>query len=134
MPNGFAAVLGAGPPKGFAGVVVGGGADAGGAMTGPRLHARSGPLTEQLLLSPGPFGLGQVPRRLLPDRTTTMVCGLCSTGCGLDVHLQGDQVVNLTPSVAYPVNLGMACPKGWEALTPLQATDRATIPASTRCM
>jgi anaerobic selenocysteine-containing dehydrogenase len=26
------------------------------------------------------------------------------------------------------VNLGMACPKGWEALTPLAAPDRATIP------
>ncbi|HMJ91990.1 MAG TPA: molybdopterin oxidoreductase family protein, partial [Candidatus Acidoferrum sp.] len=28
----------------------------------------------------------------------------------------------------YPVNLGMACPKGWEALTPLAAPDRATTP------
>src|SRR5207248_4914857 len=28
----------------------------------------------------------------------------------------------------YPVNLGMACPKGWEALTPLAADDRGTTP------
>src|SRR5690606_27459197 len=28
----------------------------------------------------------------------------------------------------YSVNLGMACPKGWEALTPLSATDRALYP------
>src|SRR5690606_38577935 len=27
-----------------------------------------------------------------------------------------------------PVNLGMACPKGWDALTPLAAPDRATTP------
>src|SRR5690606_33790545 len=33
-----------------------------------------------------------------------------------------------TPTVDYPVNLGMACPKGWEALTPLRAPDRATSP------
>ena len=36
--------------------------------------------------------------------------------------------VGLTPSADHPVNLGMACPKGWEALTPLQADDRATTP------
>ena len=39
--------------------------------------------------APGEFGLGQVPARLKPDATTTMVCGFCSTGCGLKIHLQG---------------------------------------------
>jgi assimilatory nitrate reductase catalytic subunit len=92
------------------------------------LHQRSGPLTRDLLLSPGAFGLGRVPDRLKPDGTTTMICGFCSTGCGLEVHLQGGEAVNLSPSSGYPVNLGMACPKGWEALTPLRAPDRATTP------
>ncbi|MEO1173024.1 MAG: hypothetical protein AAFX94_13385, partial [Myxococcota bacterium] len=36
--------------------------------------------------------------------------------------------VNLTPSATHPVNRGVACPKGWEALTPLAAPDRATVP------
>jgi len=36
--------------------------------------------------------------------------------------------INLTPTLNYPVNLGEACPKGWEALTPLKAYDRATKP------
>ncbi len=36
--------------------------------------------------------------------------------------------MNITPTVSYPVNLGMACPKGWEALTPLRADDRAVRP------
>ena len=36
--------------------------------------------------------------------------------------------MNLTPTTDYPVNLGMACPKGWESLTPLRAADRATTP------
>ena len=36
--------------------------------------------------------------------------------------------MNLSPATDYPVNLGMACPKGWEALAPLQAPDRATTP------
>jgi len=92
------------------------------------LHQRNGPLTRDLLLTPGAFGLGRVPDRLKPDQTTTMVCGFCSTGCGLNVHLKGGEAVNLSPATDYPVNLGMACPKGWEALAPLRAVDRATTP------
>ncbi len=92
------------------------------------LHTRDGELTRELARTDGGFGLGQVPTRLQPDATTTMVCGFCSTGCGLDVHLKNAEAVNLTPSKNYPVNLGMACPKGWEALTPLRAPDRATTP------
>ena len=89
---------------------------------------RHGVLTRDLLRAPGGFGLGQVPQRLQPDATTTMVCGFCSIGCGLDVHLKHGEAVNLSPTTQYPVNLGMACPKGWEALTPLRAADRATSP------
>ncbi len=87
-----------------------------------------GALTQDLVLHPGRFGLGKVPARLKPDNTTTVVCGFCSTGCGLNVHLKDGQAINLTPTTDYPVNLGMACPKGWEALTPLHAPDRATTP------
>ncbi len=36
--------------------------------------------------------------------------------------------MNLTPSTDYPVNLGMACPKGWESLSALNAPDRGTTP------
>lgn len=92
------------------------------------LRRRSGPLTADLVREPGGFGLGQVPARLKPDATTSMVCGFCSTGCSLDVHLRDGVAVNLTPTTNYPVNLGMACPKGWEALVPLRAPDRATSP------
>jgi assimilatory nitrate reductase catalytic subunit len=92
------------------------------------LRQWTGPLTEELVLKPGEFGLGQVPARLKPDATTTTVCGFCSTGCALNVHLRGGEAINLTPEVNYPVNLGMACPKGWEALAPLRAADRATTP------
>ena len=91
-------------------------------------HATNGPLTRELLRQPGEFGLGQVPARLAPDATTQMVCGYCSTGCGLNVHLRNGEAVNLTPATEYPVNLGMACPKGWEALTVLDAPDRAVTP------
>lgn len=92
------------------------------------LRSFTGPLTEKLVREPGEFGLGQVPADLAPDSTTDMVCGFCSTGCSLKVHLKDNEAVNLTPSIEYPVNLGMACPKGWEALTPLESEDRGTDP------
>ncbi|MEO1996718.1 MAG: molybdopterin-dependent oxidoreductase, partial [Planctomycetaceae bacterium] len=88
----------------------------------------TGPLTRELLLSPGGYGLGKVPDRNRPDAVTDMVCGYCSTGCSLKVHMRDGTAVNLTPTADYPVNRGMACPKGWEALTPLRADDRATTP------
>ena len=92
------------------------------------LRQWTGPLTNDLVLHPGDFGLGQVPARLKPDATTTVVCGYCSTGCGLTVHLKNGEAINLSADANYPVNLGMACPKGWEALTPLDAPDRGTTP------
>ncbi len=95
---------------------------------GAMWHARDGKLTQLLDRKPGGFGLGQVPRDRAPDGTTTLVCGFCSTGCGLSVHMRDGVAVNLTPAVDYPVNHGMACPKGWEALAPLAAPDRATVP------
>jgi ferredoxin-nitrate reductase len=93
------------------------------------LHARTGPMTSDMVLHPAEFGLGQVPARLKPAATTRSVCGFCSTGCALKVHLNDrGEAINLTADASYPVNLGMACPKGWEALTPLAAADRAVTP------
>ena len=96
--------------------------------SGGLLRRVGGPRTAELARTPGGFGLGQVPVRLAPDRTTTVVCGYCSTGCSLDVHLVDGRAVNITPTVDHPVNLGMACPKGWESLAPMEAPDRATTP------
>jgi anaerobic selenocysteine-containing dehydrogenase len=92
------------------------------------LVRHDGPLTRDLLLEPAKFGLGRLPKGLQADQTATMVCGFCSTGCGLEILLRDGQAVGLAPATEYPVNLGMACPKGWEALTPLQGPGRATTP------
>ncbi|HEY3862741.1 MAG TPA: molybdopterin oxidoreductase family protein [Verrucomicrobiae bacterium] len=92
------------------------------------LREWDGPLTRDLVLQPAAFGLGRLPARLHPDATTASICGFCSTGCGLDIHLRGGEAINLTANAKYPVNLGMACPKGWEALSPLAAPDRGTTP------
>jgi len=92
------------------------------------IRARTGKLTRLLERERGGFGLGQIPKDLKPDATTTLVCGFCSTGCGLRVHLKDGEAINLSPDTHYPVNTGMACPKGWESLAPLAASDRATTP------
>jgi len=92
------------------------------------LHEKNGRLTEELILESSSLGLGKLPKRLLPEQVKNSVCGFCSVGCGLTIHLKSQQAVNLTPMEDYPVNLGRACPKGWEALSPLKAPDRALMP------
>ena len=92
------------------------------------LIAKDGPLTAQLVQRPGAFGLGQVAGQA-PAGTAKSICGFCSTGCSLNIHLDAEgAAIGLTPDSNYPVNLGMACPKGWEALTVLSSGDRATQP------
>ncbi len=92
------------------------------------IRSHNGKLTHEMVLSPSQFGLGKTPSRLQPDSTTSMVCGYCSTGCSLKIHMKDGKAINLSPNPDYPVNLGMACPKGWEALTALNAKDRGTTP------
>ncbi len=92
------------------------------------LRRTTGPLTEELARVPGGFGLGQVPAGRAPDAVARLICGYCSTGCSLDVHLKDGAAVNVTPTVDHPVNRGAACPKGWEALAPMAAPDRLTTP------
>jgi assimilatory nitrate reductase catalytic subunit len=69
-----------------------------------------------------------MPNRLAPDQVARMVCGFCSTGCSMNALLKSGQAVGLLPTTEYPVNLGMACPKGWEALEPLRGPGRAVTP------
>jgi len=94
----------------------------------PPIRQWEGPKTSRLIRTPGKFGLGQTVHHSVPDATTSMVCGFCSTGCGLNVHLKDGKAINITPDASYPVNIGMACPKGWEALEPLKSSDRGVEP------
>lgn len=94
----------------------------------PVLHQRSGALTDRLGRKASTIGLGSLPVSSLPDSVTKSVCGFCSTGCGLAIHMRDGVAINVTPDHDYPVNTGMACPKGWESLRVLDAPDRATSP------
>lgn len=55
-------------------------------------------------------------------------CGYCSTGCNLSVELTDSGVSKVSARSDYPVNLGKACPKGFQFLGHLGASDRAAIP------
>jgi assimilatory nitrate reductase catalytic subunit len=96
-------------------------------MHNPLIQVAGSSMRKHLLRSGNPE-LRQAAAQRAPDTTATMVCGYCSTGCGLDVHLAEGEATGLSPAAAYPVNRGAACPKGWEALTVLEAPDRATTP------
>lgn len=93
-----------------------------------RIRAHDGVLMERLVQAPAAYGLGRLPKVVQPDATVNSICGYCGTGCSLKIHLKNGEAVNLSAQTDYPVNIGMACPKGWEALTPLSAKDRATTP------
>jgi anaerobic selenocysteine-containing dehydrogenase len=99
-----------------------------GPLLGNIWRQHDGRLSRELAQTEGGFGLGRVPENRRPDATTETTCGFCSTGCGLTVHLQQGNAVGLSPATAHPVNLGTACPKGWESLAVLDAPDRATQP------
>ncbi|MEI2698360.1 MAG: molybdopterin-dependent oxidoreductase [Microthrixaceae bacterium] len=96
----------------------------------PAVRARGGPLTRELRRVPleGVGPTQQVPDSRAPDDVKASVCGYCSTGCSLDVHRRDGRVVNVVPTRSYPVNDGGACPKGWQAMDPVLASDRATRP------
>lgn len=93
-----------------------------------RLRCNDGVLTDRLVQDPAAHGLGRLPSSVKPDAAVNSVCGFCGTGCSLKIHLKDGEAVNLSAQTSYPVNLGMACPKGWEALTALSAKTRATTP------
>ncbi len=94
----------------------------------PVLHQRTGELTDRLSRETRAIDLGALPVSNMPDTVTKSVCGFCSTGCGLSIHMRDGVAINVTPDHDYPVNRGMACPKGWESLRVLDAPDRATTP------
>ncbi len=61
------------------------------------------------------------------DKITT-TCAYCGVGCNFDVQVQGEQVVNMTPSKANPANNGHACVKGRFAYGYTTHKDRITTP------
>ena len=62
------------------------------------------------------------------DGVVKSVCGYCSTGCRLTVEVTGGQPGRVIPDPEYPVNLGKACPKGFQFLGHLGSEERMRTP------
>lgn len=45
-------------------------------------------------------------------KETTTICPYCSVGCGMIVHTQGGNIVNIEGDSDHPINEGSLCPKG----------------------
>ncbi len=56
------------------------------------------------------------------------VCGYCSTGCNFSIETGDDKPPVVIADASYPVNLGKACPKGFQLLGHLGSSERATAP------
>jgi assimilatory nitrate reductase catalytic subunit len=62
------------------------------------------------------------------EKTVNTTCGYCATGCNMTVHIKDGAVIKVNANPDYPVNMGKACPKGFQFLGHLNAPDRATTP------
>ncbi|MFQ5408348.1 MAG: molybdopterin-dependent oxidoreductase [Anaerolineales bacterium] len=58
--------------------------------------------------------------------TITSICGVCSAGCGVDVHLVDGRIDRLTPIKGHPV--GIVCPRGVCAREIVYSPDRLLYP------
>lgn len=56
------------------------------------------------------------------------VCPYCGCGCGLYLHVNGDQVVGVAPSRSHPVSRARLCIKGWHAHEYVANPQRLTSP------
>ncbi len=56
------------------------------------------------------------------------VCPYCGCGCGLYLHVEGQQIIGVSPSRNHPVNRGSLCVKGWNAHEFVVHPDRLLYP------
>lgn len=55
---------------------------------------------------------GVEPRTAAADRVVKSVCPYCAVGCGQEVHVSGDRVVQIEGDPDSPISRGRLCPKG----------------------
>jgi len=56
------------------------------------------------------------PRIRTPDRIAKSVCPFCAVGCGQNVYVKGDRVIQIEGDPDSPVSRGRLCPKGSASL------------------
>ena len=56
------------------------------------------------------------PRTTTADRVVQSVCPYCAVGCGQNVYVKGDKVVQIEGDPDSPISRGRLCPKGSASL------------------
>jgi formate dehydrogenase major subunit len=56
------------------------------------------------------------PRIRTPDKVAKSVCPYCAVGCGQNVYVSGDKVIQIEGDPDSPVSRGRLCPKGSASL------------------
>jgi len=56
------------------------------------------------------------------------LCGICSTGCGVDAYVQGGRLIRVKGSPEHPVNRGLLCGKGHSSLKWVYHPERIRTP------
>ncbi len=93
----------------------------GGWLVGARQWLESWPVYRQVT-GPDPFGRGAAaksavteglrPRTSTADRVVKSVCPYCAVGCGQNVYVKDERVVQIEGDPDSPVSRGRLCPKG----------------------
>jgi formate dehydrogenase major subunit len=73
-------------------------------------------------LAGDPFGLGRAaqsdrserlePRTKTADRVVKSICPYCAVGCGQDVYVKDEKVIQIEGDPDSPISRGRLCPKG----------------------
>jgi formate dehydrogenase major subunit len=90
-------------------------------VPGPLRLLRQWPLVRQLTEG-DPLGLGRSvrsprtqalrARTATADRVVDSICPYCAVGCGQQVYVKDDQIIQIEGDPASPISRGRLCPKG----------------------
>jgi formate dehydrogenase major subunit len=96
----------------------------------PRLPALLRQLTEE------PLGLGRAarsrrsdelkPRTATADRVVKSICPYCAVGCGQNVYVKDEQVIQIEGDPDSPISRGRLCPKGSASKSLVTSPSRVT--------
>lgn len=69
---------------------------------------------------------------LIRDGVVSTLCRLCETRCGIEVHIAGGVIREITPSPDNPINQGRMCPRGNAAVDIFYHPERLLTPLKRR--
>jgi formate dehydrogenase major subunit len=93
----------------------------------PLLRQLTGP--DRLALGPSaqsPRSQKLEPRTSTADRVVKSICPYCAVGCGQDVYVSGDRVVQIEGDPDSPISRGHLCPRGSSSLSLVNSPTRQT--------